>query len=159
MVPSEPAVLIFFRPRAMKRGCTWKVLSSKKYPVPQFINFQIRHYYFYSRCLRWGQREIQECDVHRFCVGDVCALHGPNARLVLQNFYGFREFGVGLSASSLDRLNDCPRNAYYMDAFYAGSDGEPVKISDAFCIFERYAEDVSWRHTEAAIPNLVVSNL
>lgn len=57
------------------------------------------------------------------------------------------EYGVGLSASPLDPLNDCPRNAYYMDAFYAGADGKPVKISDAFCVFERYAGDVSWRHT------------
>ena len=70
-----------------------------------------------------------------------------------------REFGVGLSAFSLDPLNDCPRNDYYMDAFYIGADGKLVKISDAFCIFERYSVDVSWRHTEVGIPNLVVSNL
>lgn len=69
------------------------------------------------------------------------------------------EFGVGLSASSLEPLNDCPRNAYYMDAFYAGADGEPVNISNAFCVFERYAGDVSWRHTEAAIPNVVITEV
>lgn len=69
------------------------------------------------------------------------------------------EFGLGLSASSLDPLNDCPRNAYYMDAFYAGADGEPVKISDVFCVFERYAGDVSWRHTETGIPNLVITEV
>lgn len=69
------------------------------------------------------------------------------------------EFGLGLSASSLDPLNDCPRNAYYMDAFYAGADGEPVKMPDVFCVFERYAGDVSWRHTEAGIPNLVITEV
>lgn len=69
------------------------------------------------------------------------------------------EFGVGLSASSLDPLNDCPRNAYYIDAFYAGADGKPVQISDAFCVFERYAGDVSWRHTEVGIPNLVITEV
>ena len=83
----------------------------------------------------------------------------PTQDWYYKTFMDAGEFGVGLSASSLDRLNDCPRNAYYMDAFYAGADGKPVKIPDVFCIFERYAGDVSWRHTEAAIPNLVVSNL
>lgn len=69
------------------------------------------------------------------------------------------EYGVGLiSASSLDRLNDCPRSAYYMNAFYAGGDGKPVEISDVFCVFERHAGDISWHHTEVEIPNLVISN-
>eukprot|EP00253_Pinus_taeda_P006248 PITA_06248 len=69
------------------------------------------------------------------------------------------EFGMGLSSSSLEPFNDCPRNDYYMDAFYAGADGEPVNISNAFCVFERYAGDVSWRHTEVAIPNVVITEV
>jgi primary-amine oxidase len=44
----------------------------------------------------------------------------------------------------------------FLDAYYSGSDGVPVKIANAFCIFEKYAGDIMWRHTEIAIPNEVV---
>ena len=58
--------------------------------------------------------------------------------------------------SSLQPLTDCPPNAEFIDAYYASSDGTPVKISNAFCIFEKYAGDIMWRHTEISIPNEVV---
>ena len=43
---------------------------------------------FYNRRVLRRERKIQEYDVQRFCVGDVCALNGSNAWLVLQNLYG-----------------------------------------------------------------------
>ncbi|CAI8604701.1 unnamed protein product [Vicia faba] len=45
------------------------------------------------------------------------------------------------------------------DAYYSGSDGTPVKISNAFCIFEKYAGDIMWRHTEIGIPNEVINEV
>lgn len=45
----------------------------------------------------------------------------------------------------------------FLDAYYAGSDGTPVHIPNTFCIFERYAGDIMWRHTEIAIPDEVVT--
>ncbi|KAL9410576.1 hypothetical protein AB3S75_044364 [Citrus x aurantiifolia] len=62
------------------------------------------------------------------------------------------EFGFGLSAVPLERLNDCPANAVFMDGYFASQDGTPVKTPNAVCIFERHAGDVMWRHTEAEMP-------
>ncbi|XWS13629.1 hypothetical protein CRYUN_Cryun36dG0053900 [Craigia yunnanensis] len=69
-------------------------------------------------------------------------------------FFDCGEFGFGLSAVSLEPLNDCPANAVFVDGYYAGQDGKPVKVEDAMCIFERHPGDIMWRHTEAEIPNL-----
>ncbi|XVF28866.1 hypothetical protein REPUB_Repub15cG0069200 [Reevesia pubescens] len=71
-------------------------------------------------------------------------------------FFDWREFGFGLTAVSLEPLNDCPANAVFVDGCYAGQDGKPVKVADAMCIFERHPGDIMWRHTEAEIPNLEV---
>ncbi|KAL4288911.1 hypothetical protein AHAS_Ahas19G0333500 [Arachis hypogaea] len=69
------------------------------------------------------------------------------------------EFGFGQSASSLEPLTDCPSNAEFLDAFFADANGKPVKIPNAFCIFEKYAGDVMWRHTEVAIPNVLITEV
>ncbi|XP_059446820.1 amine oxidase [copper-containing] alpha 2, peroxisomal-like [Corylus avellana] len=54
---------------------------------------------------------------------------------------------------------DCPSNAVFLDAYYAASDGTPVKTSNTFCIFERYAGDIMWRHTELGIPNEIITEV
>ena len=73
-----------------------------------------------------------------------------------RTFFDSGEYGIGLCAVSLQPLRDCPKNAVFMDAFIAGQDGKPIKLSNAFCVFERAAGDIMWRHTETAIPNRVV---
>ncbi|KAF9602711.1 hypothetical protein IFM89_030599 [Coptis chinensis] len=55
--------------------------------------------------------------------------------------------GMGLTALSLVPLNDCPRNAYYMDGVFGASDGKPYVRSNMVCIFERYAGEIGWRHS------------
>lgn len=55
---------------------------------------------------------------------------------------------MGVSASPLLRGADCPANAAYFDGYYADADGKPVEAMDVICLFERYAGDVAWRHTE-----------
>jgi len=42
----------------------------------------------------------------------------------------------GLQAMPLSPLNDCPRNAYYMDGVFASSDGTPYLQPNMICIFE-----------------------
>ncbi|KAF6152590.1 hypothetical protein GIB67_013037 [Kingdonia uniflora] len=58
------------------------------------------------------------------------------------------EYGMGWTAMPLILLNDCPHNAHYMDAVFATSDGKPYVRSNMICIFERYAGDIAWRHSE-----------
>jgi len=66
------------------------------------------------------------------------------------------EYGIGLTAMSLDPLNDCPRNAYYMDGVFATADGTPYVRSNMVCIFERYAGEIAWRHTECPITDMQI---
>jgi primary-amine oxidase len=64
------------------------------------------------------------------------------------------EYGLGTVASPLQPGGDCPaHNAVYFDAYCADLDGKPVKADD---VFERYAGDVAWRHTEALLPGKMV---
>ncbi|PSS11495.1 Primary amine oxidase [Actinidia chinensis var. chinensis] len=66
------------------------------------------------------------------------------------------EYGFGLQAMPLDPLNDCPRNAYYMDGVFAAADGTPYVRSNMICVFERYAGDIGWRHSESPITGMKI---
>ncbi|KAA8527604.1 hypothetical protein F0562_035001 [Nyssa sinensis] len=80
----------------------------------------------------------------------------PTEEWYYKTFFDLGEFGFGLCAVSLEPLADCPANAVFMDAYYAGQDGKPIKISNTFCIFEKHAGNVMWRHTETEIPGEVI---
>ncbi|KAI8003554.1 hypothetical protein LOK49_LG08G03019 [Camellia lanceoleosa] len=77
----------------------------------------------------------------------------PSKGWYYKTYFDAGEFGFGSSAISLQPHTDCPPNAVFMDGYYANQDGTPVKISNVFCVFERYTGDVAWRHTEVSIPN------
>ncbi|PRQ18051.1 putative primary-amine oxidase [Rosa chinensis] len=66
------------------------------------------------------------------------------------------EYGFGLQAMPLDPLNDCPRNAYYIDGVFATSNGTPYVRSNMICVFESYGGDIGWRHTESPITGMEV---
>lgn len=80
----------------------------------------------------------------------------PTEEWYYTSYFDCGEYGFGQSMSSLQPFTDCPANAVFLDAYYSASDGTPVQISNAFCIFDKYAGDIMWRHTEIAIPNQVV---
>ncbi|KAG2664314.1 hypothetical protein I3760_16G076900 [Carya illinoinensis] len=66
------------------------------------------------------------------------------------------EYGFGLQTMPLDPLNDCPRNAYYMDGVFAAADGTPYVRPDMICVFESYAGDIGWRHSESPITGMQI---
>ncbi|KAK4800834.1 hypothetical protein SAY86_021321 [Trapa natans] len=76
-----------------------------------------------------------------------------------RTFFDAGEYGLGLSAVPLQPSTDCPANAVFLDAYLAAHDGSPVKMSNVFCIFERYAGDILWQHTEVGIPGKVITEV
>ncbi|BFG13855.1 hypothetical protein CerSpe_001290 [Prunus speciosa] len=83
----------------------------------------------------------------------------PTEEWYYKTFFDAGEFGFGQSALPLEPLADCPANAAFIDAYFAGEDGTPVKISNAICIFEQHSGSVLWRHTEIAIPGEVITEV
>uniref|UniRef100_A0A0D9WQB5 Amine oxidase n=1 Tax=Leersia perrieri TaxID=77586 RepID=A0A0D9WQB5_9ORYZ len=77
----------------------------------------------------------------------------PGEEFYFHTFLDAGEYGLGVEAVTLQPGADCPANAVYMDGYYAGADGKPVKTENVICIFERYAGDVSWRHTQIIRPS------
>lgn len=69
------------------------------------------------------------------------------------------EYGFGLQAMPLDPLNDCPRNAHYMDGVFPAADGTPYVRSNMICIFESYAGDIGWRHAESPITGMGIKEV
>ncbi|KAH7686790.1 primary-amine oxidase protein [Dioscorea alata] len=64
------------------------------------------------------------------------------------------EYGFGLQAMPLVPLNDCPRNAKYMDGVFAAADGRPYVRQNMVCLFESYGGDIGWRHSESPITGM-----
>lgn len=80
----------------------------------------------------------------------------PSDAWYFKTYMDAGEYGFGLQAMPLDRLNDCPRNAQYMDGVFAAADGTPYVRSDMICVFEKYAGDIGWRHSESPITGMEV---
>ncbi|CAK7323713.1 unnamed protein product [Dovyalis caffra] len=75
----------------------------------------------------------------------------PDESWYFKGYMDAGEFGMGATALSLVPLNDCPRHSYYMDAIFVSWDGKPYVQQNMICVFERYAGDISWRHSEVPV--------
>ncbi|KAG7026239.1 hypothetical protein SDJN02_12738, partial [Cucurbita argyrosperma subsp. argyrosperma] len=80
----------------------------------------------------------------------------PTEEWYYRTFMDAGEFGMGSAAVELEPHHDCPSNAVFFDAFHGGQDGNPVKLTNAYCMFEKYAGNIAWRHTESAIPGELI---
>lgn len=74
----------------------------------------------------------------------------PDIGWYFRTYLDAGENGVGRLAAVLQPGLDCPGTARFFDATFSGDRGEPYIQENASCLFERYAGDVAWRHTEAA---------
>ncbi|CAI8597819.1 unnamed protein product [Vicia faba] len=86
----------------------------------------------------------------------------PRAGIIIsqaKTYMDAGEYGFGLQAMPLDPLNDCPRNAYYMDGVFTSADGTPFVQPNMICIFESYAGDIAWRHAECPITDMKVTEV
>ncbi|XWS39311.1 hypothetical protein CRYUN_Cryun18bG0040600 [Craigia yunnanensis] len=101
--------------------------------------------------LRWTNWKFHlGFDARAGAVISLASIYDPESRKYRQDpteewyhitYFDCGEFGLGLSTFSLEPLNDCPAEAVFIDGYYAGQDGKPVKVDNALCIFER-----SWGH-------------
>ncbi len=64
------------------------------------------------------------------------------------NFLDAGEFPAGGLAKPMAPGLDCPENAVFFDAIVAGDNGKPKTKPNLACLFERYAGDVAWRHSD-----------
>lgn len=80
----------------------------------------------------------------------------PSEAWYFKTYMDAGEYGFGLQAMPLEPLNDCPRNAVYMDGIFAAADGTPYVRENMICVFESYAGDIAWRHSENPVTGLPV---
>ncbi len=66
-----------------------------------------------------------------------------------QSYYDLGSFpsAFGGVASSLEPGLECPATGTYFNAVVVSDKGRPRERARAVCLFERYAGDVSWRHS------------
>uniref|UniRef100_J3LWC1 Amine oxidase n=1 Tax=Oryza brachyantha TaxID=4533 RepID=J3LWC1_ORYBR len=78
----------------------------------------------------------------------------PTEAWYFKTYMDAGEYGFGLQAMPLVPLNDCPRHARFLDAVLVAADGRPYVRDNMICVFERYAGDIAWRHSESPITGM-----
>ncbi|KAG5588228.1 hypothetical protein H5410_048662 [Solanum commersonii] len=89
--------------------------------------------------VRWGDWKFHVAyDMRAGIIISLASMFDAEKENFVVAYFDAGEFGFGLCAVELEPSKDCPENA--------------KKMPNVICIFERYAGDIMWRHTEDAIP-------
>ncbi|KAK9103262.1 hypothetical protein Sjap_020516 [Stephania japonica] len=78
----------------------------------------------------------------------------PTEAWYFKTYMDAGEYGFGLQAMPLEPLNDCPRNARFVDGVFAAADGKPYVRENMICVFESYGGEIGWRHSESPITGM-----
>src|SRR5690606_29761288 len=70
----------------------------------------------------------------------------PAATWYWKAYMDVGEYGFGILSSTLQRGDDCPASAHYLDQLVADDRGNPLVLRDSVCIFERPRGSPLWRH-------------
>ncbi|XP_019058261.1 PREDICTED: primary amine oxidase-like isoform X1 [Tarenaya hassleriana] len=101
-------------------------------------------------------RELREVMYKGFVSELFVPYMDPTDAWYFKTYMDAGEYGFGLQAMPLVPLNDCPRNAEYMDGVFTAADGTPYVRENMVCVFESYAGDIAWRHSESPITGLPI---
>ncbi|KAJ3679846.1 hypothetical protein LUZ60_016124 [Juncus effusus] len=80
----------------------------------------------------------------------------PTEAWYFKTYMDAGEYGFGLQSMPLVPLNDCPRNAYFMDGVFVAGNGRPYVRENMICLFEKYGGDIGWRHSESPITGMEI---
>ena len=72
----------------------------------------------------------------------------PDKGWYLRTYMDSGEYGFGNLLSPLRKGVDCPPYARFFPVTMPQDDGEPIRIPNAICVFERAIGDPAWRHYE-----------
>ena len=72
----------------------------------------------------------------------------PDVGWYFRAFMDAGEYGVGKLAVPLQQGIDCPETAVFFDSIFVHDWGESYRQERTACLFERYSDDLAWRHYE-----------
>lgn len=86
--------------------------------------------------------------MHRGSLSEMVVPYGdPSSEHYWRSAFDVGEYGLGKLANSLRLGCDCLGEIRYLDATFAGEDGEPMTIENAICIHEE-DDGILWKHTD-----------
>ncbi|KAJ4840994.1 hypothetical protein Tsubulata_048308, partial [Turnera subulata] len=78
----------------------------------------------------------------------------PDEGWYFKSYMDAGEFGLGATAMSLVPLNDCPRQAYYMDGIFVSSNGKPFVQPNMICVIVQKKKKNLPHNQKQGFPNI-----
>ncbi|KAK3434526.1 hypothetical protein EUGRSUZ_D01996, partial [Eucalyptus grandis] len=141
------------RPELHRRGRASRQVG--ELGIPREAGPESRGDHLPGQGARPGERRAEGRHVQGLHVGAVRPLHGPDRRVVLQDVHGRRRVRVRAPGHAARPAQRLPRNATH-GRRVPGGDGTPYVRSGMVCIYESYAGDIGWRHSESPITGMEI---